>query len=49
MPPNMQLFVRRVLRDADRIAELEAAVIEFQSEIDARLEKLVSKYRAEAA
>jgi putative phage-type endonuclease len=49
LPADMQLFVRRLQRDADRIAELEAAVIEFQAEIDARLENLVSKYRAEAA
>jgi hypothetical protein len=45
----MQLFVRRLMRDADRIAELESAVVQFQAELEARMEQLVSKYRADAA
>jgi putative phage-type endonuclease len=49
LPADMQLFVRRLMRDADRIAELESAVVQFQAELEARMEQLVSKYRADAA
>lgn len=40
MPESLRLFVERIKRDDDRIGELEAAVIEFLSEIDDTIEAL---------
>jgi hypothetical protein len=39
-PDTMQLFVARVERDNDYIAELEAEVIKFLDEVDATILKL---------
>ena len=50
MPDSMSLFVRRVHRDDKTIAELEAAVVEFNAEIDRRVADLRALYdRKEAA
>lgn len=50
LPESMQLFVQRVPRDNACIADLERAVIEFLSELDAKLAKLAERYeRREAA
>lgn len=43
-PESMRLFVKRVDRDDDRIAELEGEVKEFLSEVSAKVEALRSKY-----
>jgi putative phage-type endonuclease len=40
MPEELKLFVRRVDRDEAKIAELETAVIEFLSEVDAKVAQL---------
>ena len=37
MPPHLQLFVKRVDRDAERIKELEEMVDEFLGELDAKV------------
>jgi len=37
MPPHLQLFVKRVDRDAERIKELEEMVVEFLGELDAKV------------
>lgn len=44
MPEEMQLFVQRVRRDDALIADLEAEVTEFLSEIDETIAKLQAKY-----
>lgn len=44
MPEEMRLFVKRLQRDDDRIAELEAEVTAFLSEIDATVAALTRKY-----
>ena len=44
LPPAMQLHVRRIYRDDKLIAELEAAVIEFIKELEAKLEALVKRF-----
>lgn len=44
VPAKMQLFVKRVTRDTDTIAELESAVRQFLSELDAKLEVLCERY-----
>jgi hypothetical protein len=44
LPENMQLFTRRIQRDDRHIAELEAQVREFLSELDAKLAALTSRY-----
>ena len=49
MPADMQLFISRVHRDDRIIAELEAGVIAFLSDLDRRIEALTTKYRAVAA
>ncbi len=48
MPENMQLFVKRVTRDGDRIAELTDMAQEFLAELDAKLERLQEAYRSAA-
>jgi putative phage-type endonuclease len=40
MPEDLQLFVTRVERDDKKIAELEAAVIEFLNEVDQKIATL---------
>ena len=49
LPPAMQLFVKRVPRDQAVIAELETAVREFLSELDAKVAALTKLYQREAA
>ncbi|MFB6449289.1 lambda exonuclease family protein [Bradyrhizobium tunisiense] len=44
MPENMRLFIKRVPRDSARIAELEAEIIRFLKELDAKLSELTSIY-----
>lgn len=40
MPPNLQLFVKRIYRDNDFIAEIETAVIEFLAGIETAIQIL---------
>lgn len=40
MPQEMQLFVRRVLRDDDLIRTYEDEVVQFLSEVESTIEKL---------
>lgn len=40
MPEDLQLFVKRVDRDDDLIKEIEAEVVKFLEELDAKIEKL---------
>lgn len=52
LPENMALFVKRVERDAERIADLEAEVRVFLAEVDEVVSELTAKYggsHAEAA
>lgn len=42
MPEDLKMFVKRVARDEKRIAEIEAAVVEFIAEIDVKVGKLLS-------
>jgi putative phage-type endonuclease len=49
LPPEMQLFVARLGRDEDRIAELEKLVSEFLAELDDTVGKLTALYHKEAA
>jgi putative phage-type endonuclease len=49
LPPEMQLFVKRLARDDKRIAELEEMVSDFLAELDAKVAKLTAIYRKEAA
>lgn len=49
MPDEMRLFVRRVQRDAEMIAELEKQVSEFLAEVSATVDRLVKIYRAPMA
>lgn len=44
LPENMRLFVKRLTRDDARIAEMEAEVTAFLTEIDATVAELVRKY-----
>lgn len=44
LPENMRLFVKRLGRDDARIAELEAEVTAFLTEIDATVAELTRKY-----
>ncbi len=46
LPESMRLWVRRVERDPDHIANLEQEVRTFLAELDAKLEALVSRYGA---
>lgn len=46
LPPHLQLFVKRVHRNAPRIAELEAEVISFLAEVDSTISKLSSLEKA---
>jgi putative phage-type endonuclease len=49
LPEHMRLFVRRVERDDNRIAELEAEAIAFLKEIAAKIEQLENLYGERAA
>jgi putative phage-type endonuclease len=49
MPPSMQLFVKRVERDDEKIAELEEEVRRFLAEIDEKITTLCGLYEREAA
>ena len=49
LPPEMQLFVKRLERDDARIAELEQEVTAFLDELDEKVGKLTALYRKEAA
>lgn len=49
MPETMRLFVARVPRDADRIAELEAEVEAFLIELRQKVDRLRAAYDLEAA
>jgi putative phage-type endonuclease len=49
LPPEMQLFVKRLDRDDKRIAELEEMVSDFLAELDEKVAKLTALYRKEAA
>jgi putative phage-type endonuclease len=49
MPEQMRMFVRRVPRDDQRIAELETEVVAFLKEIKHRIEQLESIYGEKAA
>lgn len=44
MPGHMQLFVSRLVRDDKQIAEIEACVVRFLSEIDDKLAALTAQY-----
>ena len=49
LPENMRLFVRRVMRDDKRIAELETEAVAFLKEISDRLARLENLYGEKAA
>jgi putative phage-type endonuclease len=49
LPEHMRLFVRRVARDDNRIAELEAEAIAFLKEIASKIEQLENIYGERAA
>lgn len=49
LPADMQLFVTRVKRDPNAIAELETEVTRFLSEVDETIAKLTALYGAKAA
>jgi len=49
LPPSMQLCIKRLQRDDDKIAELECEVNQFLGEVDDRVWRLVTSYDTEAA
>jgi len=42
MPEELKLLVKRIDRDEERIAEIEAAVIQFLSEVDAKVAQVLA-------
>jgi predicted phage-related endonuclease len=44
MPPEMQLFIKRVVRDDEIIAAMEAEVSAFLDEVEASINELRGKY-----
>lgn len=44
MPEGMRLFVKRIARDMERVAELEAEVGKFLDEVEAKVRALRSRY-----
>jgi hypothetical protein len=44
LPEAMRLHIQRIPRDDKMIAELEAAVVEFLKEIDAKLAALTARF-----
>jgi len=49
LPDEMQMLVRRVPRDNEMIADMEAAVRGFLAEVDAEIADLRARYMSEAA
>lgn len=49
LPPEMQLFVKRLERDEKRISELEEMVRDFLAELDDKVSRLTALYQKEAA
>lgn len=49
LPVDMQFWSQRVLRDPDRIADMEAEVRKFLAELDAKIAALTAQYGARAA
>jgi putative phage-type endonuclease len=49
LPEHMRLFVRRVMRDDNRIAELETEAVLFLKEVDAKIIQLENLYGERAA
>lgn len=49
LPEHLRMFVARLERDDDRIAALEAMVVEFLAEVDAKIEALSRAYQTRAA
>lgn len=49
LPPELRLFVTRIERDDEMIESLEAEVVAFLAEIDARLSDLSARYGAKLA
>jgi len=49
LPVELQMWVKRVPRDDERIAELESTVIEFLAEIDQTVASLRKRYMKDAA
>lgn len=49
LPTRMQLFVQRVHRDDSLLAEIEAQVIEFLTEVSSKVAALTAKYGDKAA
>lgn len=49
LPPELRLFVTRIERDDEMVESLEAEVVTFLSEIDARLSDLSARYGAKLA
>lgn len=47
MPPHLRLFVKRLDRDDERIAEIEAEVVSFLTEIDGQIVELETLYGSE--
>lgn len=49
MPPEMQVFVYRMLRHEPTITELESEVMAFLQELGSRISRLTMKYRSQDA
>ena len=49
MPDEMQLFIKRVPRDAEAVAEIEAAVLAILAEADELIAKLTAKFAGKEA
>jgi len=49
LPEEMRLFVKRVDRDAERVAELEAEVAKFIDELNSTVDKLKAQYGPSSA
>jgi len=50
LPPELRLFVKRLDRDAERIAAMEAEILKFLAELDGKIAALRARYsRQEAA
>jgi putative phage-type endonuclease len=47
LPERMRLFVKRVDRDSEAIAEIEAAIVEFLGEIERTVAQLIEQYEEE--
>lgn len=49
LPPEMHLFVKRVNRDDEAIAQMESAVREFLAELQDKIETLTARFNTEKA